>query len=461
MSKKNKYTDSCQGGFGRYALTVCMAVCVAGPLSAVGLPAVTPDSVRMEWVDSTRLQLCYAVDAGDVKIKTDYRLVVMPYLVSADGSHEYPLQMVELAGKRNRRYFDRKAVLEGGERYPVYKVSDTVRVDSIVYVEPWMRTTDLHLVMRRDLENCCGVTTLEPLVVGRTKYFAPRFEPVVPWISVAEQIAKREPVLVPMSEYRPFNPDVPLRKMKDALYVHFPVGKSVLLDDFRDNASTLHRILDMVKRIEADTLSRVVKVRIIGMASPEGPLALNERLSRNRAKVLKDYLVRHGVQLPDSAYEMIGGGEAWADLRDVIEESNLEKKDELIDIIRNTTDLNRREQLIRRHNGGKSFNYLRQEVFADQRNSGYIQVYYDAVVDEAARLINRAVELVREQKGQEAVGLIEHLNDDRKWNALGSALYLCGRRQEALECFRKAVACGNEGAQRNVQALEEVLGIKK
>ena len=54
MSKKNKYTDSCRGGFGRYVLTVCMAACVAGPLSAVRLPAVVPDNVRMEWVDTIK-----------------------------------------------------------------------------------------------------------------------------------------------------------------------------------------------------------------------------------------------------------------------------------------------------------------------------------------------------------------------------------------------------------------------
>ena len=433
----------------------------AMPVDALSRPdnGLLSDEVIMEWQDSTRLKVAFPLTAGDVYLTTDDRLVVTPVVCSASGQ-EMALPAVEFAGKRNKRYFDRQAVLDGVQRLLVYGVRDSLYYTQVLSVEPWMRAGDLKLELRRDVEDCCQVTSLQPLEYGHTRYFEPQFDPVVPWVSVAEQIAVHEPVLVPMSEYKPFNPDVPLRKMKDALYVHFPLGKSTLLEDFRTNASTLHRILDMVKRIEADTLSQVVKVRIIGLASPEGPLALNERLSHNRAQVLKDYLVDHGVNLPDSAYELVGGGEAWADLLDVIMESDLYGKEELENIIRHTPDLNKRERLIRRHNGGHSFDYLLQRVFSDQRNSGYIQVYYEAVPDEAARLINKAVELVRNQKGQEAVELIADLNDNRKWNALGSALYLCGKKQEALECFRKAVDNGNEGAQPNVKALEELLGVR-
>lgn len=461
MSKKNKYTDSCRGGFGRYVLTVCMAACVAGPLSAVRLPAVVPDNVRMEWVDSTRLKLRYAVDAGDVKIKTDYRLVVVPCLVSADGRYERPLDPVELAGKRNRRYFDRKVALEGGERYPVYNVTDTVRVEREVDVEPWMREAELQLVMRRDLENCCGVTTLEELPAGRTKWFAPVFTTVTPWISVAERLAEHEPILAPMAGFEPFNTNQPMRKMKDAYYVYFPISKSVLREDFRNNAVTLNRVLDIITQIEADTLSRVTKIRIVGMASPDGPQALNERLARNRAQVLRDYLVEHDIVLPDSVYEVIGGGEAWADLLDLIEESDLEKKAELVDIIRNTPNLNRREWLLRRHDGGRSFDRLRKGMLDEQRNSGYTQIYFEAVPDEPARRINKAVELMRAGQAHEALAQVEDLNDNRKWNVLGSALYLCGHRQEALDCFRRAVTCGDKSAERNVRELERVLELER
>ena len=436
------------------------AVPVTVPAKAAGAGEHLVDSLQMEWVDSTRLRVDFALTVGDVRITTDDRLFVMPRLVATADSQSYALPIVEFAGKRNRKYFDRQAALEHRERTGIYAVGDTVRFSQVIEVEPWMRDADLRLELQRDFEDCCCLTQLPAQVLGQTRYMRPTFNPVVPWISVAEKIAVREPVLVPMSEYKPFNPNVPLRKMKDALYVHFKVSKWDLLPEFRNNAETLGRILDMVKRIEADTLSSVARIRIIGLASPEGPLAFNNKLSRNRARVLKEYLVNHGVSLPDSTYELVAGGEAWADLRDVIAESDLDGRDELLRIVDETKDPNRREALIRKHNGGKSFEYLRQHVFADQRNSGYIQVYYEAVPDIAARKINRANELIAAGKSDEAVELLTPVQDDRKWNTLGSALYLSGKKNEALDCFCKAVATGNEGARQNLEALEKLMGIK-
>lgn len=431
-----------------------------GALFGLALLAAAPADVlaqdySLSWQDSTRLTVDLPLTAQGVKLSTNYRLIVRPYLCGADGQ-ELELPAFEFSGKQSKKYYDRKAVLDKTERRAVYAPEDTVHYHETVTVEPWMRRSELKLVLRRELEDCCDITPLENLALAATRYVSPRFEPVVPHVSVAEQIAVREPVLVPMSEYRPFDPSVPLRRMKDALYVHFPVSKYELHEEFRQNQETLKRILSMVKRIEADTLSSVKIIRIVGLASPEGAYDFNVRLSRNRAQALKDYLVRHDVQLPDSAYELIAAGEAWADLRDVLLESNLEDRDELLKIIDETPDPNRREALLRQYKGGKPFQYLTQSVFADQRNSGYIQVYYEAVPDVAAEKINRAVALTREGKPAEAVALLQDLNDPRKWNTLGSALYLAGRKDEALEAFRKAVQYKNPGAEENLKALTEL-----
>lgn len=404
--------------------------------------------------DSTHLSVRFSVTDGHISLSANERLIVQPFLCAPDG-HEMSLPALEFSGKRTRKYFDRKAVLDKTERSATYAPGDTAHCSYTVQVEPWMRCSELSLELRREVENCCDIRPLESLSLETVSLVTPHFEPVIPHISVAEQIAVREPVLVPMSEYRPFNPDVPLRRMKDALYVHFSVGKSVLREDYRENKGTLERILDMVKRIEADSLSSVKKIRIVGLASPEGAYDLNVRLSRNRAQVLKDYLVQHGVQLPDSTYELIAGGEAWADLRDVLQESDLKDRDELLRIIDETPDLNRRETLLRQYNGGKSFQYLTQSVFVDQRNSGYIQVYYEAVPDAAAEKINRAAALTREGKPAEAIALIENLDDSRKWNTLGAALYLSGHKEEALDAFRKAVQYQNPGAEENLKVLSE------
>lgn len=420
------------------------------------------DSLQMEWVDSTRLRVDFALSVGQVRLTTDDRLFVMPKLTSVtDSSMTYDLPIIEFAGKRNRKYFDRQAVLERQQRTNIYSAEDTVRIHELITVEPWMRHAKLKLELARDFEDCCCLSQLPAEVLGHTFYWVPACFSVTPWISVAEKLAQHEPVLVPMEKCEPFNPNAPLRKMKDALYVHFKVSKWDLREDFRNNAETLGRILNMVKQIEADSLSSITRIRIIGQASPEGPLPFNEKLSRNRARVLKAYLVNKKVNLPDSIYEVIAAGEAWADLRDAIVESDLQGKEKLLDIVDHTKDLNRREALLRAHNGGKSFAYLLRHAFADQRNSGYMQICFEAVPDTAAHAINAANKLIREGRSSEAVDLLLPVNDNRKWNTLGSALYLSGKKQEALDCFRKAVEAGNEGARQNLEDLERVMGIRK
>lgn len=435
------------------------ALCTAPLSSMLANQAAVVDDARIEWFGSERLKVSFPVCVGDVKLSTNDRVVVKPVLRSAEGE-EMALPMLEFAGKQNKKYFDRKAALDKTERLAVYAPDDTVDYVQEIAVEPWMRRSELTVVMLRDFEDCCTVTPIAPVTVAQTKYVEPvkpTFDPVVPHISVAERLAESNPIMTPMDEYEPYNPDVPLRKMKNALYVHFHMNKADIDTTYRENKATLHRILDLLAQVKADTLSEVKKVRIIGLASPEGPVVFNQRLSEKRAVALKDYLFDNGAELDEDAIELIAGGEAWADLLDVIEESDLDGKEDLVKTLRNAEDPNNREVLLRRHNRGKSYRYLVQSVFADQRNSGYIQVFYEAVVDTAANTINKAVGLLQQGKAAEAAAMLEPLKDNRKWNAYGSALYMLDRKPEALEAFKKGVECKNAGAEENLKAIQATM----
>ena len=263
-----------------------------------------------------------------------------------------------------------------------------------------------------------------------------------------------------MDEYRPYDSSIPLRKMTGALYVHFPVNKWDIREDFRDNGETLDRIVRLLRAIEADTASAVKKIVILGLASPEGPLDFNQKLSERRAASLRDY-VDERVDMSGVDYELVGAGEAWADLRDMILDSDLDEREEVIAILDAEPDLNRREALLRRLNGGRVFDYLNKEVFIDQRNSGYIQVYFDAQPDIPAQTINRASELVRSGKAQQAIALLASLDDDRKWNVLGSAYYVAGQRDKALDCWRKAADRGDADAARNIKEVEHRMELER
>ena len=50
-----------------------------------------------------------------------------------------------------------------------------------------------------------------------------------------------------------------------------------------------------------------------------------------------------------------------------------------LEIIDNEPDLARREQKIRKLHYGHTYQYIKEHLLADQRNSGYLRVYFDYV----------------------------------------------------------------------------------
>ena len=293
------------------------------------------------------------------------------------------------------------------------------------------------------------------------------FEPVVRLVpdftGRAGQLQKDNPVLAHISQYTPYDRTRIMRRDKDALYVHFPLAKWVLLKDFRDNGSVLDRIVDITRQIMADTTSSVKVIQIIGLASIEGTIAGNEKLGINRALALQHY-VQDQLQIPDSLFDTVGGGEAWADFRDQLAEcvttepQHSAELQQALDIIDSESDANVREQKLRRMNGGRTWKYIKENILSDQRNSGYVRIYYDYVPDKAAKVINEASELLTNDCSDchhKALRLLLTVRDDeRALNALGVAYWLCGQQQEAIDCFRRAASNGNADAAENLRKLK-------
>ena len=199
---------------------------------------------------------------------------------------------------------------------------------------------------------------------------------------------------------------------------------------------------------------------MIGLASIEGGIAANEQLAKNRALALQRYLQQQ-VSADDSLFDTIGGGEAWAEFRDQLEDEVATKSQhtvalqEAIRIIDAESDLNLRERKLRQLDKGRTWQYLKEHILKDQRNSGYVRIYYDYVPDTAAKTINRASELLNEGQYAEALSLLNTVrSDERAQNALAVALWQTGRQEEALRCFRRAANAGNADAQENLRQLE-------
>lgn len=305
----------------------------------------------------------------------------------------------------------------------------------------------------------------EPPVI-EIEPFEPLISAIEEWKGVAGVLEKDNPVLRPSSEYRPYTPDMILRKMEGPLYVHFPLDKTVLESDFRGNSEVLEKIMDITRQIMADTTSSVSCIQIVGLASIEGSQAHNRKLADGRAIALQRY-VQERLNLPDTLFDSAGGGEAWSEFRDQVNDIrlaggaqgiSLAQAKKVLEIIDTESDPARREQKIRALEGGNLWPLLKSELLSDQRNSGYIRIYYDYVPDESARTINNAVAALNRGEYPLALELLEGVKgDERAVNALAVALWYNGRKDEAVSLLREAVAKGDAAAGRNLKGMERQL----
>lgn len=271
------------------------------------------------------------------------------------------------------------------------------------------------------------------------------------WKGVAGELAPHHPVLRPSSEYKPYTPDRILRKEEGALYVFFELDKSVLKRSFtekeqtRDNGPVLDEIIHITSSILADTTSSVSCVQIIGLASIEGSRSRNKALADSRAKALQAY-IQERLSVPDSLFETVSGGEAWAELRDQVNDMALagggaglsvEQLQKVLDIIDNDPDADSRERKLKAMEKGTVYQQLKRHVLADLRNSGYIRVYFDYVPDENARIINSAIDAIEAGEMEKAREIADTVKDDPRVSAVMKCLKAYERHCRQEEAYRK------------------------
>ena len=423
-------------------------------LAAFGKASAQQPSVSVQWQDSTAMSLAFTLADGD-SVGSDYAVRAVPMLTDGCGD-TLRLAPAVFRGKRNMRYVERQRyygtvdAAEGNEVSAGKPVSYSVNLSRADH--PWLWAGKVNLDVSRTKEGCCDVIPLAEAPVGSFIYIPP-FRPVLADVpdntGKAGELERDNPVLQHISKYRPYDDTRILRKEKGALIVHFPLDKS-----------ELDRIVSITRDIMADTTSTVKVIQIIGLASVEGRVKRNRALAGRRAEALRRY-VQGRVHTPDSLYECVNGGEAWTELRDQIADEQSEWRDLLLDIIDNEPDADRRERRIKALDGGKAYAYLKENILKDQRNSGYLRIYYDYVPDTAARTINAATALLRQERYDEAKRMLLTVKaDPRSWNALGVALYMTGNEDAAMFYFRKSAGVGNRQAKENLRQAEAQMAAK-
>lgn len=106
--------------------------------------------------------------------------------------------------------------------------------------------------------------------------------------------------------------------VSDSATIHFTQSHSKVSLAMPGNKAELDRISDFMHRYNDPDSGYVLRsVRVIGGASPEGSVSINERLSHRRADGIFDYISQR-EELPDSITSFVFLGRDWQGLRDLV-----------------------------------------------------------------------------------------------------------------------------------------------
>ena len=157
---------------------------------------------------------------------------------------------------------------------------------------------------------------------------------------------------------------------QDSVKIYFHQGKHTIQPTFKSNQQMLDKIDRSVLKLE--------KVEVVGSASPEGSVRLNERLSQKRAQVLFDYLSRYG-NLPDSLKTTRFIGRDWRGLLRLVEadpkvpyqKESARLISEIIREVEKGIDTRKIDPFWRlvSFRGGKPYRYMYYNLFPELRTS--------------------------------------------------------------------------------------------
>ena len=363
----------------KYILALAAAILVAGVSLAQKPVNRTADvftgGVRTSNVTltptSTMLNVAMDVDYSAAEVGRKESLDIVPVLT--DGTNVKELPALGLYGGRRYWNYLRNGG-KTGKNFTLYKAGKapaTEHYTASVPYESWM--DNCQLLLRQTSRGCCnktldqGVSTLASL----TKKEEFKFNPQLVYVQPAAEAVK-------------------LRAEQGEAHLEYAAGKGKVDPNFKDNAAEINKITDIVNMLAANKDEyKVNGINLKGYASPDGKFSTNERLAMERTGSLK-VLVKNAlknVNIPISTdYE----AEDWDGVCAFLENSSLDKKDELLAIARGNLAPDQKEQKIKA-SYPQPYRTLLDECFPALRRSSY-EVNYEvasyADVDQIKNKIN-------------------------------------------------------------------------
>ncbi|MGM9748451.1 MAG: DUF3868 domain-containing protein, partial [Candidatus Cryptobacteroides sp.] len=302
------------------------------------------------------LLLSISLELSDYRLSSKASLELIPSLVY--GNHRFDCPAVVLKGKRAYREYVRAQRLDDGKNAGEYCVlladgnTDRIEYFFATGFQSWMKDAAIELKAR--YYGCDGNKVKElgtelanlDVKLDRSRW---SHDFLLPYC-------------IPETEY------VKNREKSGEAHLQFIVDRTDILPEYGENATELAAVEELIEGVKDERGVSINKISIIGYASPEGTLHHNEELSLLRARSLKDYISSRYV-IDDSLFELEFAGENWEGLERQVEASNLLRKDEILDIIRNVPILSGREKQLMDLDGCIVYKHMLEVMFPSLRKA--------------------------------------------------------------------------------------------
>lgn len=291
-----------------------LALVVSEAQESVNSPAISPSISIVEGMIDVDMQL----NLKEIPVKSSEVVIIEPYL--RNGTDSLSLGIIGLYG--HRRYIQYERGLNGHVPIPdkavkASKATADYRFNTRIPYQEWMDGASLNLKMNKyGCANCSKGETA--YVDGIDKWLSPRLT-----INSGNLIYIR--------------PEIDNEKVRDidgSAKVDFPVNSTMLLEDFRNNFAELSDIRASIDDVRNNKDATINNIFICGFASPEGSYANNERLATGRTEAVAEY-VKRIYAFPEGFIKTSSVPEDWAGLQKWVDNSNLEHRVEILDIIEN------------------------------------------------------------------------------------------------------------------------------
>lgn len=348
-------------------LNICMILLMPFYAVPVAAQQIYDNQINVTGSDikqvGNNLQVHMALDVTNLKMDRNRSLTLTPILTGKNKTIELPEIMIN--GTTRHKVYLRSVALSKNEMgnkapYEVIKLTKenkgVIHYNQTIPYESWM--DNVRLDIKEDLCGCGG------------------HEQVVATERITERIIPPVYEMQPELAYiQPEVEKVKSRNEKREMFLDFPVSKTDILPDYMSNQKELSLLESMLKAIETDKNIKVTRIDIVGFASPEGSVSFNEKLSKGRAESLKKYLGSRS-QFPASIYNIVYGGENWDGLAEAVEKSNLAQKAEILDIIKNTDNVELRKTKLKALGKGVPYRQMLTEIYPKLRKV-ICTAYYD------------------------------------------------------------------------------------